>query len=270
MQTQGKFILFDNLNEFATWLAATPINRRIWLIQNHHTFIPNYSSFTGANHFALLIGMENAHLERGFAEIAQNLTTFPDGKIAICRSLDKIPAGIKGANTGGVCIENLGNFDRNRDPVTAAQRTCIVRLNALLCRRFRLTPNTDTLVYHHWWDLNTGQRTDGAGVTKTCPGTAFFGGNRVEDARANFIPPIRRALALFSNIPSGGPLPLRSAEVIADLLNVRERPAAAARRILQLTRGIQVNVYEDKDTWRRIQPEAQHWVSARFLREIID
>ena len=41
--------------------------------------------------------MENQHKERGFAEIAQNFTTFPDGKIMGCRNINFVPAGIKGA-----------------------------------------------------------------------------------------------------------------------------------------------------------------------------
>src|SRR5262249_12642125 len=159
-ETQGKFILFD-LAEFGAFLGSIAVSRVIQLVQNHHTFIPSYAHFNGSNHFERLRAMEAAHLERGFAEIAQNLTTFPDGTVAVCRSLDKIPAGIKGANTGGICIENLGNFDQGRDVMTAEQRATIVRVNALLCRRFNLQPNSDSIVYHHWFDLNTGERTNG-------------------------------------------------------------------------------------------------------------
>ena len=43
----------------------------------------------------------------------------------ICRSLNTIPAGIKGANTYGVCIENIGNFDKGKDTMTPAQRNSI-------------------------------------------------------------------------------------------------------------------------------------------------
>ena len=63
-------------------------------------------------------------------------------------------------------------------------------LNAILSKELNLQVNTDSIVYHHWYDLNSGKRKNGEGVTKSCPGTAFFGGNKVEDAQINFIPKI--------------------------------------------------------------------------------
>ena len=54
------------------------------------------------------------------------------------------------------------------------QQDAIVSVTASLCKRFNIPINTDRIVYHHWSDLNTGARTNGTGVTKTCPGTAFF------------------------------------------------------------------------------------------------
>src|SRR5258708_5177041 len=116
-EQEGKFILFD-VAEFATFLNSLPTSRKILLVQNHHTFIPSYSDFNGRNHFARLAAMEAAHLQRGFDEIAQNLTIFPDGTVAVCRPLDTAPAGIKGANINGLCIENLGNFDAGHDAMT--------------------------------------------------------------------------------------------------------------------------------------------------------
>ena len=109
MKAIGKFILLD-LAEFDGWLDAQVIKRKISVIQQHHTYIPAYKQFNGANHFQLCQSMEQAHKERSFAEIAQNFTTFPNGKIIVCRSLNTIPAGIKGANSYGICIENVGNF----------------------------------------------------------------------------------------------------------------------------------------------------------------
>jgi hypothetical protein len=189
MKAIGKFILLD-LSEFDFWLEAQIIKRKIALIQQHHTYVPSYKHFNGSNHFQLCRSMERAHKERGFAGIAQNFTTFPDGKIMVCRSINTIPAGIKGANTAGVCIESLGNFDKQKNSMSTQQQECIVHITKSLLRRFKLEANEDTVVYHHWYDLNTGKRIieEDTGATKTCPGTNFFGGNTVEAFKAGLLP----------------------------------------------------------------------------------
>lgn len=267
MQQQGKFILFD-LTEFASWLTALTVNRTISLIQNHHTFIPSYKDFNGNNHFDLLRSMEAAHLQRGFNEIAQNLTTFPDGTVAICRAFDTPPAGIKGANTNGICMENVGDFDTDKDNMNPAQRDTIVKMNALLCQKFELTPNTDSIVYHHWFDLNTGQRTNGTGTTKTCPGTGFFGGNTVESAQANFIPLIAQQLATLAGDDSSETSDaLFTAQVTATALNVRGQPDASSGILGQLANGTVVQIFEEQDGWGRIDSTESRWVNERFLKK---
>lgn len=189
MKAIGKFILLEAA-EFEQWLTDQKITRKIKWVQQHHTYIPGYKHFKGDNHFALCQSMEAAHKERGFDEIAQNLTIFPDGKIMVCRNLDKVPAGIKGANTYGICIENIGNFDKGKDVMIMQQRDSIVLVTKALLKKFALAPSDQTVLYHHWFDLNTGKRTlkEGAGATKTCPGTAFFGGNTVEAFKAGMLP----------------------------------------------------------------------------------
>jgi hypothetical protein len=211
--------------------------------------------------------MERAHIERGFAEIAQNLTTFPDGSLALCRSFETIPAGIKGANREGLCIEHVGNFDAGADAMSPAHRATAIRTNALLCREFSLTPSDRTIVYHHWWDLDTGLRTDGAGHTKTCPGTAFFGGNTLAAANANFIPLVAAELAALAGGPATPPVPAaRTAEVVASGLNVRDQPSTAGRIVKTLPQGIRLGIYETKGNWHRIHPTEQHWVFGKYLR----
>lgn len=196
MKHQGKFIVMS-LEEFEQWLSSKIVIRKIALIQQHHTFIPNYRHFNSSRdsvHFKLLESMERSHKERGFAEIGQNFTTFPDGTIGVCRDINIAPAGIKGANQFGICIEHIGNFDTKGDTMTQEQRETIIKMNALLCQKFKLTPNSKTIVYHHWYDLNTAKRTNGTGTTKSCPGSNFFGGNTVEAAEKNFIPLIKEAI----------------------------------------------------------------------------
>ena len=265
MKKDGKFILFS-LDEFDQWLKETRFNRVITLVQNHHTYIPGYSHFKGNNHFPLLKSMEQSHIERGFDQIAQNLTTFPDGTVAVCRPFERIPAGIKGANTSGICIENLGNFDNGGDTMNDVHRDAIVRTNALLCREFNLTPSTDSIVYHHWYDLTSGKRTDGTGTTKTCPGTAFFGGNSVTSAAAGFVPLVATMLGTLgasSNITDGS---MYQAAVTATSLNVRSASNGSASFVRALKQGIIVNVYEEANGWCRVNPTEQHWVSGKFLR----
>lgn len=265
-QQNGKFILFD-VAEFGCWLEANSFSRMIKLLQVHHTLQPDYDAFRRVkDHFSLLNNMEHCHVvERGFSDIAQHLTTFPDGLLAVCRPIDNIPAGIKGANQYGICVEHLGNFDDGQDVMTAQQRECIVKVYAHLCRRFRLLPDGDTIQYHHWWDLTTGQRTNGTGTTKSCPGTQFFSGNSVVSAQTNFIPLIRQELSALGSA-AVDPLPSHSAEVAADALNVRTLPSPAGDVLKQLKRGVEVCIYEERDGWSRIDPVSSCWVLSHFLR----
>lgn len=186
--TKGKFILFD-LPAFSTWLTELKVTRQIGLIQQHHTWRPDYESWQKLpDHFHWLESMESFQIQNGFAQIAQNLTSFPDGTIALGRPFDIIPAGIKGANQYGICIEHLGNFDIGGDAMTEVHKNTILKMNTALLQKFGLLPSPDSIVYHHWFDIITGHRTNGDGTVKTCPGTNFFGGNKVEDCELNFIP----------------------------------------------------------------------------------
>jgi len=73
------------------WLAR---KKHITLIQHHHTWLPSYKVFTGNNHFAMLESMENFHRKNmNWKTIAQNLTTFSDGTIAVTRPFNIAPEG---------------------------------------------------------------------------------------------------------------------------------------------------------------------------------
>jgi len=178
MKSIGKFILLDP-SEFEGWVAHQNVTRKIRWIQLHHTYIPNYKQFSGSNHFILCQSMERSHKERGFSEIGQNYTIFPDGKIMVCRNINTVPAGIKGANSFGICVEIVGNFDVGNDIMSLNQKNSILILIKQLLEKFGLTPSNQSIIYHHWFDLNTGKRIlkEGIGVTKSCPGSGFFGGN---------------------------------------------------------------------------------------------
>lgn len=193
MSIEGQHILMTR-EEFKEWLLNHKFSRKINLIQQHHTWAPSYKHFKGSNHFSLLKGMENYHKQTmKWNNIAQNITTFPDGKIAVSRPFNVAPQGTIGwgANHAGIMIEHVGNFDKGYDVMSKEQKETIVYITALLCIKFGLTPSIDTITYHHWWDLRTGNRvldnSKGAAV-KTCPGTAFFGGNTTKSATKYFYP----------------------------------------------------------------------------------
>lgn len=55
-------------------------------------------------------------------------------------------------------IENLGNFDSAHDVMTGKQKETIVYTTALLCIKFGLIPSIESITYHHWWDMLTGEK----------------------------------------------------------------------------------------------------------------
>jgi uncharacterized protein YraI len=267
METKFGFLLMAT-NEFGSWLKQQNIVRAIRVIQNHHTWLPNYSNFNGSNHYEKLVGMKSSHINRGMSDIAQNITIFPDGKIAICRALNTVPAGIYGQNSHGICIENLGDFDSGKDQMTPEHRDAIITVNAYLCHKFGLTPDENSIVYHHWFDLRTGQRTNGSGNTKSCPGTAFFGGNSVSAARQNFIPLVVEAFNSIKRVPPAPSPDLSYGIVISSgNLNIRKGPGTNFKKIGSLSPGANIRIYEESPEWYRIGTENE-WVSSRYITRI--
>ncbi|GFN30807.1 N-acetylmuramoyl-L-alanine amidase [Paenibacillus xylaniclasticus] len=197
MKQEGQFILFSR-EEFNQWIEKQNIKRSIKILQVHHTWKPSYDNFKGNNHFTMLKGMRNSHINNnGWSDIGQNLTIFPDGVISLCRPLEVSPAGIKGANVNGICVEIIGNFDIGGDRMTEEQKKSTLYLFAVLAKKFNLNINTDTIVYHHWYCTKNGVRIPDNKINtnnttgyypKSCPGSAFFGGNKVVDAQKSFIP----------------------------------------------------------------------------------
>lgn len=256
--------------EFEEWISKLKLARTILFIQQHHTWNPSYISFKDDNHFELQLAMKNYHVNNnGWLDIGQHFTTFPDGSILTGRSLEQTPACITGFNAHAVCIENLGNFDVGKDVMTASHRDVIIRITAALCKKFSIPVSSDKIVYHHWFDLSSGERNNGTKNNKTCPGTNFFGGNAVVDSQKNFLPRVSSLLKGVA-LSAGGDV-LKYVYVTADALNIREaadgksgklkdRPAAALGSILR--------VYEIKNGWYRIASSKDNWVNARYTKDV--
>lgn len=266
------------LPQFESYIRLTTFRRAITVIQNHHTFKPDYASFNSRpDHMFWLESMRRDHINtRGWNDIGQNITIFPDGKIAVCRPIDIMPAGIFGANRGAICIENLGNFDTGKDQMTPEQKTAILHTNALLCFKFSLHPVDPEVVYHHWFDT-TGRRFDPARVNsgevtrrslqKTCPGTAFFGGNTITNAQQFFYPEVSQVLNTIgqSNTTT---VNFRNRRVTADPLNVRSGIGISFPVVRRLSFNSIVQVFSESADWSKINATGDEWVSSKFLTDV--
>jgi SH3-like domain-containing protein len=260
------------IDEFETWISNLRVARTILTVQEHHTFSPNYSLFNGSNHFELQRGMKNHHVNHnGWSDIGQHFTTFPDGSIVTGRSMEQSPACILGQNANAICIENLGDFDKGKDIITAAHKQTIVRMTAKLCGKYNLPINTNSIVYHHWFDLGTGQRNDGTKNNKSCPGTNFFGGNKVADCVKNFLPLVRQQAggAVITTAADSGII--KYVCVTASTLNIRTKPDGTSTKATDreaAVTGAVLRVYKEKDGWYKISGSKQHWVNGKFTVEV--
>ena len=122
----------------------------------HHTWRPRHSDFKGSNYQAIQDGMRNYHVRtRGFADIAQHVTLFPDGKFLTGRNFGTIPASIQGYNTGGFCVEMLGDFDKGQDKFEGKQKAAMLQLAK------------------YFYDKGRYIRFHRENAPKTCPGTSI-------------------------------------------------------------------------------------------------
>lgn len=183
-----------DISGFKKYIDELKVKRDVFRIQLHHTYSPSYAQFKGNNHEALQNGMRDYHVNsNGWSDIGQHFTIFPDGVIMSGRSLEASPAGIKGANTGAICIECLGNFDKGGDVMTDAQKNAIVGAVKILLDKFNLEAEIG-VTYHSWWSSDGRELGDyvKSASAKTCPGTNFFGGNTLTAYEKNLMPLINK------------------------------------------------------------------------------
>lgn len=248
MQTKNGFTAMSAA-EFGSWLAKQTVARNIKRIQLHHTYQPDYGSWNGhPDAFYWQNSMKSYHVNgNGWADIAQQFTICPDGTIITGRSLNSSPAGIYGANTGAICIENLGNFDRGGDSMTTAQKDAIVAAVGELLKRFKL--GTDAVTYHAWWTADGGSLGDyfAGRSAKTCPGTAFFGGNTKAAYEANLKPLIENYMK-----GNGGLTVAQYEDLKAEISTVKAENAALKAEIAKLNNPMIYNYIDgNMPEWAR-------------------
>ena len=200
MQSKYGFIRFDSEAEFKAWFNSQKIGRTVNKLQIHHTGSPSYANFykSGGGHEDELTrqhNMKSFHVNsRGMKDIAQHFTVFPNGKIVTGRSLNSNPAGISGWNSGAICVEIYGNFDKGGDTMTAEQKKAVIMLYGEMCKKFKLTPSTSTIRCHAWFTSGGTYLGDyyPSKSRKSCPGTNFMGfGNSKSAIEKNFIPLVK-------------------------------------------------------------------------------
>lgn len=258
------------ISEFEQWIAAERVARTIIYLQQHHTWAPDYSSFNGNNHLELQKNMRDYHVNHnGWSNIGQHFSIFPDGAIVTGRSLENSPACILGNNANAICIENVGNFDTGKDTMRPEQADAIIRATAAICRKFSIPVNTEKIVYHHWFDLGSGARNNGTRNNKSCPGTSFFGGNKVADCEQHFLPLVNSVL---SGIPVQPAAPiLKYVTVTANTLNIRKQPNAQADKVPDREPaifGAILRVFKEQNGWLKISSSKQHWVSGAHTKNV--
>lgn len=257
METKYNFTKFT-LTEFRDWIKNLKVDRTILRIMEHHTYIPDYSHFNGSNHFERQLAMKNYHVyQLGWMDIGQHFTVFPDGTILTGRSIEVTPSCIANKNSGSICIENVGNFDHGADKMTKEQEKSIVEITALLCEKFNLPIDTNSIIYHHWYS------------SKTCPGENFFNGNSREDCEKHFLPKVKAALN--SPIKKEANELLRFASVTASALNIRTGPGTSHKRATDnpsVPYNSILRVYNEKGGWLKISKSKERWVSGRYTTDV--
>jgi uncharacterized protein YraI len=258
-------------SEFEGWLSGQSISRTCVRVQEHHTWKPRYSNFNGSNHFEMQRDMKRYHMNNnGWSDIGQHFSIFPDGVILTGRPLNRSPACVLHANSGAICIENVGNFDSGGDTMTTSQAESVFSTTASLLKKIGMQSATKAnVVYHHWYDGDGSLVYENSGQ-KSCPGTAFFGGNQLSDFETNFLPKLQ------AHMGSGGVAPVGLLDwvtVTADTLNVRTGPSSSnslSNDQGPLEFGAVVRVYEKADSgWIRISQSKQLWVFGRYTEKVI-
>lgn len=231
MQQKYGFIMFDNIKEFENWLKSQNVTRKINRLQVHHMGMPDYSCWKTDEHFRRQNNIKSFHKNtNGWSDIAQHFSIFPDGKIMTGRNLNLSPVGITGWNTGAICVEIYGNFDKGKDIMTAEQRESVLAFYSIACKVFNLPVNSTHIKPHAWFTSGgTCLGTYKAGQSrKTCPGTNFMGYGNTKEAFEKFYAEIKNYQLGSNTQTQNTPLKFKNgsyegkkARVTANTLNVR-------------------------------------------------
>lgn len=283
VKTQNGFTLLENQKDVRNWLAKQKVSRKITKLQVHHMDLPNYSTWEKTDkklfsepHFGRTQSLDSYGKSKwgsGASDghghhIAQHFNVFPDGKITTGRNLNSTPIGIRGWNTGAICIEIYGCFDKGHDKMSSAQKEAVIYLYGELCKRFDIPVNTTHIRPHCWFTAGgtyLGKYNPDRSA-KTCPGTNFWGYGCSPEGFAHFIKDVRnyvngkKAEPKVVDRSGEKDVPNYTVQVITDTLNVRYGASTSYDKISTLKKGDKVVITHEKDGWGLIQG-AKGWIS---------
>lgn len=278
MKSAYGFTRFDTEDEFKNWLKNKSVTRTVNKLQIHHTGSPSYSNFFKSNgthedELTRQNNMKSFHVNsRGMRDIAQHFTVFPNGKIVTGRSLNSNPAGITGWNTGAICVEIYGNFDKGYDTMKDAQKKAVVMLYGELCKKFKLTPSTNTIRCHAWFTSGGTYLGDyyPAKSRKSCPGTAFMGfGNSKSAIENNFIPMVKNYINGNSTTTTTTQTTNSVYRVTVDELNIRQGPGTRYPVVGVVHKGEAYTIVSMSGSWGKLKSGAG-WIncSSRYCTKV--
>lgn len=280
MKQSNGFTLMEKTSEIKTYLNSQKVNRQINKIQIHHMSSPSYSTWEKTDkkifsepHFGRTKSLDSygkstwgSRDDKGHY-IAQHFNVFPDGQITSGRSLNSTPIGIKGWNTGAICIEIYGNFDKGKDQMNEAQKQAVIDLVAELCDRFDIKPSASTIRYHAWFTAKgtyLGNYKAGSS-TKTCPGTGFFGGNTMAAFEQNFLPAIKN----YGKVPTQEVINVNRymVKVTANTLNVRKGPGTNYAITTQVKKNQVYTIVDTQGKWGKLKSGAG-WIHLGYTSKV--
>ena len=283
VKTQNGFTLLENQKDVRNWLAKQRVSRKITKLQVHHMDLPNYSTWEKTDkklfsepHFGRTQSLDSYGKSKWGSgandghghHIAQHFNVFPDGKITTGRNLNSTPIGIRGWNTGAICIEIYGCFDKGQDKMSSAQKEAVIYLYGELCKRFDIPVNTTHIRPHCWFTAGgtyLGKYNPDRSA-KTCPGTNFWGYSCSPEGFAHFIKDVKnyvngkKAEPKVVDRSGEKDVPNYTVQVITDTLNVRYGASTSYDKISTLKKGDKVVITHEKDGWGLIQG-AKGWIS---------
>lgn len=281
MKTGYGFTEFENIKEFEKWLKKQKVSRAINKLQVHHMYAPSYKNWKTDNALRRQNNIKSFHKNtNGWGDIAQHFSIFPDGHIVTGRSLNSTPIGIKGWNTGAICIEIYGDFDKGRDIMNLVQKEAIIGCYALLAKKFNISVNSNHIRPHAWFTAKGTYLGDYNKYksAKSCPGTNFMGYGNTKSAFERFYKDIRnyQSTGNMSNNATSQNITEISVNqtglVSATSLNVRSGAGTNYSVLGKLKNNTQVSIVAKcGNSWVKIRFGGEFgYVNSKYLNNIKD